>query len=174
VPVGSHDVSGVIGGGQVGCNLQTGAVVLGVQGDYSWTDAKGSSTDQVVPGATDQTQVKSLASVTGRIGYAWGQFLGYVKGGGAWVRDEYDVSAIATGAPIASARETRSGWTAGIGGEYAFNRNWSAFVEYDHYGLGTRSNAFTTPAGGSFGSADIKQDLGVVKGGVNYKFDWGR
>jgi outer membrane immunogenic protein len=168
--MGSHDVSGVIGGAQVGCNVQTGAVVFGIQGDYDWTGAKGSNPDAFNIGATDQTEVKSLASVTGRVGYAWGQFLGDVKGGGAWVRDADAVLGTATG----TASETRSGWTAGVGGEYAITRNWSAFIEYDHYGFGTRVNTFVTPAGGTLGTADIKQDLGVVKGGINYKFDWGR
>ena len=115
-----------------------------------------------------------MASVTGRLGYAWGQVLGYVKGGGAWARDDYDVFVTATGAPAASASETRGGWTAGLGGEYAITRNWSAFIEYDHYGFGTRANTFVTPPGGTFGTADIKQELDVVKGGVNYKFNWGR
>jgi hypothetical protein len=30
------------------------------------------------------SNTKSLASVTGRVGYAWDRFLGYVKGGGAF------------------------------------------------------------------------------------------
>jgi outer membrane immunogenic protein len=173
-PIGSHDVSSVIGGVQAGCDVQTGAVVFGIQGDYDWTGANGSNADLVIPGDTDRTQVKSLASVTGRLGYAWGQFLGYVKGGGAWVRDDYDVFVTATGAPAASASETRGGWTAGLGGELALNRNWSAFIEYDHYGFGTRANAFVTPTGATFGSADIKQDIDVVKGGINYRVNWGR
>jgi outer membrane immunogenic protein len=173
VPIGSHDVSGVIGGVQAGCNLQTGALVFGIQGDYDWTGAKGSNADLIALGVTDQTRVRDLSSVTGRVGYAWGQFLGYVKGGGAWVRDDYDTLS-AGGAGTSSAKETRSGWTAGVGGEYAFSPNWSAFVEYNRYGFGTSTNTFVTPAGVVAGSVDIKQDIDVVKGGINYRFNWGR
>ena len=43
--------------------------------------------------------------VTGRIGYVWDRFLGYVKGGAAWERDNYNRFDIVTGAlvPIVTA-----------------------------------------------------------------------
>ncbi len=163
---GSHDVNALLGGVQSGCNPQDGrAVVFGMQGDLGWS-AKGSAADLAGAGAIDQTRVRSLASVTGRVGYVWGQFLGYVRAGGAWVRDDSDV--------FAAASETRGGWTSGVGGEVALAKNWSAFVEYNYYNLGSHSNAFTTSAGGVLGNVDVKENLGVVKGGINYKFDWSR
>jgi len=50
-----------------------------------------------------------LASVTGRIGYAWDRFLGYVKLGGAFQRSTY--SLLVAGLTGATASETRFGWT---------------------------------------------------------------
>ena len=41
--LGSHDANGWLGGAQVGCNYQVGGWVFGIQGDYAWTDASGSS-----------------------------------------------------------------------------------------------------------------------------------
>ena len=83
--------------------------------------------------------MKSLASVTGRLGYAWDRFLGYVKGGGAWENDDhFFTDAINTG----TASLTRSGWTVGIGGEYAFTNFVSGFVEYDYYDFGDRDVLF--------------------------------
>src|SRR5450631_3915008 len=79
----SVDLNGGLAGGQVGCNYQVGTWVFGIQGDYDWTNASASSTDAVFLATTDQTKIKGLASVTGRVGYAWDRFLGYVKGGGA-------------------------------------------------------------------------------------------
>ena len=58
------------------------------------------------------------ASVTGRIGYAWDRFLGYVKGGGAWERDETHFNDFP--AALRYGQRDRSGWTIGVGGEYAF------------------------------------------------------
>jgi outer membrane immunogenic protein len=170
LPIGSHDPSGFLGGAQIGCNYQVSTFVFGIQGDYDWTDAHASNSDLLSTGDTDQTRIKGLASVTGRVGYAWDRFLAYAKGGVAWVRDDYDVHATATGALSATADETRTGWTAGVGGEYAFAPSWSAFVEYNYYDFGTNSNTFITPAGGVFGIADIRQRINVVKGGINYKF----
>src|SRR5882757_5650346 len=83
--IGSHDADSWLGGVQGGCNYQfAGGWVVGIQGDYDWTDAKGSSADLIANGFSEQSKIRSLASVTGRVGYAWDRFLGYVKGGGAW------------------------------------------------------------------------------------------
>jgi outer membrane immunogenic protein len=164
----STDISSWLAGGQVGCNYQMGSFVIGLQGDYDWTNANGSAADALfAPGfVTDQTNIKSLASVTGRVGYAWDRFLGYVKGGGAWVKDNYSGTSTAGGLDTAS--ETRTGWTAGVGGEYAFTDWLTGFVEYDYYDFGTKTNVFTGPVG--LGSIDIKQTMSVAKGGINFKF----
>jgi outer membrane immunogenic protein len=169
---GSHDANGFLGGLQGGCNYQVGQVVLGVQGDYGWTDANGNNNNLVVPALADRSRVKSLASVTGRVGYAWDRFLGYVKGGGAWERDEYAFYFPATGATFSTGAEKRRGWTVGIGGEYAFTPNLTVFVEYDYYDFGTRSNPFVTVFSVLDRTVDIQERKSVVKGGVNFKFDW--
>jgi outer membrane immunogenic protein len=163
---GSHDADSVIGGVQAGCNYQVGGWVFGIQGDYDWTDASGSHVNPRFPTWTDASKTKSLASVTGRVGYAWDRLLGYVKGGGAWERDDYTITAPFG---IATASETRGGWTVGVGLEYAFTNWLTGFVEYDYYGFGTRTNAFVTPAGVPF-SIDIKENKNVVKVGLNWKF----
>ena len=139
---GSHDANGWLGGLQAGCNYQAGAWVFGIQGDYAWTGASGSGglNGGIFPGSTIESKVKNLSSVTGRVGYAWNRFLGYVKGGGAWKQDEYTWTA--AGFDFGSVSQTRSGWTVGIGGEYAFTNNLSGFIEYDWYSFGTKSAAF--------------------------------
>jgi outer membrane immunogenic protein len=138
-------------------------------GDYDWTDASGTDNDQIAIGATDRTRIRSLASLTGRIGYSWDRFLGYVKGGGAWERDDYDVFVTANNVALASASETRSGWTIGVGGEYAFAPYLSGFIEYDYYDFGTTSNTFTGQFG-VLGTANIKETQSVVKAGLNFRF----
>ena len=163
---GSHDADSFLGGVQAGCNYQVGGWVFGIQGDYDWTDASGSHVNSFFPTWTDSSKTKSLASVTGRVGYAWDRLLGYVKGGGAWERDDYTITAPFG---IATASETRGGWTVGVGLEYAFTNWLTGFVEYDYYGFGTRTNAFVTPAGTPF-SIDIKENKNVVKVGLNWKF----
>ena len=164
-----HDVSGWLGGVQAGCDYQfAGGWVIGIQGDYAWTDADGSHVSLLSPDFTFRSQVKSLASVTGRIGYAWDRFLGYAKGGGAWERDEFSFT---NGVFIGTVSNTRSGWTIGIGAEYAFANYLTGFIEYNFYDFGSRDLSFvgTTPA--VFGVDETKS---VLKAGLNFRFNgWG-
>ena len=122
---------------------------------------------------TDSSKVKSLASVTGRIGYAWDQVPGLRQGrhrlGARQLRHRPRCCRL----PSASASETRSGWTVGIGGEYAFTGNLSAFIEYDWYSFGTEPSLFLTPAGVAFDYINIKDNKSVLKIGVNWKFGKG-
>jgi outer membrane immunogenic protein len=168
---GSHDANGWLGGAQAGCNYQVGSWVFGLQGDYAWTDASATSADLLNgPGSTIGSKVKGLGSITGRVGYAWDRVLGYVKGGGAWERDEYTMTAPGI---IATGSDTRSGWTVGIGAEYAFTYNFTGFIEYDYYGFGTKAHTFNTQFGGLWDIADIKENKSVLKIGVNWKFGAG-
>src|SRR5258705_6667568 len=137
---GTHNPSGFLGGLQAGCDYQfAGGFVIGIAGDYAWTNAEATSTSVLFVGQTNHSRVKGLASVTGRFGYAWDRFLGYVKGGGAWVSDSYTISSPAFAA-LATASETRTGWTIGVGGEYAFTNWLTGFAEYDYYDFCTTSN----------------------------------
>jgi outer membrane immunogenic protein len=150
-----------LAGGQVGCNYQISTWVFGIQGDYDWTNASASGTDTVFA-ETDQSKIKSLASVTGRLGYAWDRFLIYGKGGGAWEQDDYTITGAAF---VATASETRTGWTVGGGGEYAFTNWLTGFVEYDFYDFGTKSDSFAV-----VGTVNIKETKSVAKAGLNFKF----
>ena len=73
-------------------------------------------------------------------------------------------------------QRARSGWTVGIGGEYAFLDWLTGFIEYDHYGFGDSDNGrfgcgFACPVG-TFGAfpGDFRTDVDVVKAGLNVKF----
>jgi len=169
----SHNVSGVLGGGQVGFNYQVGQWVFGVEGQFSWTNADGQSTCPN-PAAICRTELESIFTAAGRLGYAWGPTLLYVKGGGAWVREEHFVRFPA--APISdetSGSYTRSGWMVGAGLEYGFAPGWSAKVEYNFLNLDDKNLAFRRIASGAFvENARIDQDLHIVKFGINYRF-WG-
>jgi outer membrane immunogenic protein len=175
--LGSHDVSSGIGGLQAGCNYQAGGFVVGIQGDYDWMDATGSHADPFFA-TTVSSNAKSLASVTGRVGYAWDRFLGYVKAGGAWEKDDYTVTGPAVVfAPtgffvpfgVATASETRGGWTVGVGAEYAFTNWLTGFVEYDYYDFGTKTINLVSGVG-PFANVDVKETKNVVKVGLNLKF----
>jgi hypothetical protein len=58
-----------------------------------------------------------------------------------------------------------------VGGEYAFTRFVSAFLEYDYYAFGTQRLTFLDPAGGFNDNIDIRERKSVVRGGINLR--WG-
>jgi outer membrane immunogenic protein len=178
--LGSSTASGAIGGGQVGCNYQVGGWVFGLQADYDWTNANQTILPggfAVFPGLATYDKLKSLASVTGRVGYSWDRLLGYVKAGGAWAQSDY--SLVVAGLTAATVSETRGGWTVGVGAEYAF-LNWlTGFVEYDYYSFGNNGDTFVcgavacgiTPAPVVAPTAfNIKTNVNVLKVGLNFKF----
>ncbi len=169
--LGGHDADGWLGGVQAGCDYQfAGGFVAGIQGDYAWTDAEGSHDSAREFGVAYHSKVRSLATVTGRIGYAWDRFLGYLKGGGAWERDEYWATTIILGTAY-TARETRPAWTIGIGGEYAFTRFLSGFIEYDYYDFGTGQIGLTPQITGLRRAfVDITETKSVVRAGLNFRF----
>ena len=110
--------------------------VFGIQADYDWTDANASHVDPATLAGHPrfQDQVARLRDRPHRL--CLGPILAYVKGGGAWERDDYGWFVTALPALGISASETRGGWTVGIGAEYAFTDWISGFVEYDYYDFG--------------------------------------
>jgi len=168
--LGGHDVNGGIGGVQAGCDYQLDGIVLGLQGDYGWADAKGSHASTKEFGVSYHSQVEAVASVTGRIGHPWNRLLGYVKGGAAWERDHYAASTILTGTAYA-ATDTRPGWTVGIGGEYAITRSLSVFLEYNYYDFGTKKIRLKPKLDGlPTAFVSIRETANIVRAGLNLRF----
>ena len=99
-----------------------------------------------------------------------------MKGGAAWAREQYQGSGQNLGNLIdIQATDGRWGGTVGAGLEFAFNASWSAKVEYDYVGFGSKTVGFTnlgTFRNGAAVPLDIKQQVHIVKLGVNYRFDW--
>ncbi len=165
--------SGVVVGGQLGCDYQFAPHwVAGIEGMASGSDLLGSTTVGL-PGGNlgDNASVSSrttfLSSVTGRLGYTIDHTLFYGKAGIAWADNRYDVTGSLAGNPIAlEGFDTRTGWTAGAGVEWAFARNWSVSVEYDYYSFGTGTAILSD--GNFSGPLDAKQNIQVVKAGVNF------
>jgi opacity protein-like surface antigen len=174
VAAGDHRANSWLAGVQVGCDVQfVGTpVVVGIQGDYAWTNANAS---HLYPGTVadylDST-TKSLSTATARLGYAWDRLLLYVKGGGAWENDKYSLRTPAF--PFLwTGEEIRFGYTVGIGAEYAFTNGLSAFLEYNYYDFGRNTATFDfNPVLRGPGTRyfDIKETKSVVRAGLNWRF----
>jgi outer membrane immunogenic protein len=165
----STDPDGFIGGGQIGFNYQTGRWVFGIEGDFSWSNADGSVTFFPVATpttVTTSTEVNWLATVTGRIGYAWDRWLIYAKGGAAWM--DADLTSRGTVIPggSVSVGDTHSGWTVGAGVEWALAAGWSTKLEYNFMDFGT-DTLVSLPI---VNPTNADQQVHAVKFGINYKF----
>lgn len=171
----SFNADGFIGGGQIGYNWQTGNWVFGIEADASWSGQSGSGAQAPLAAWTSFTDINWFGTVTGRVGYAWDRVLIYGKGGVAWADEDHSQSF--NGVPVSSTGTTHTGWTAGVGLEYALSDNWSAKIEYNYIDFGTKNVGFANvpPAPGvrAIDAFDIDQTMHVVKFGVNYRFNWG-
>jgi outer membrane immunogenic protein len=165
IDIGKQNLDGVLGGGQIGCNVQNGAIVYGIEGDVSWSGIKDKNWAPLDNDARFDTKVEWLGTLTGRVGYAWDGFLLYVKGGAAFARDTYDES---YHGDFLTAQGTRWGWTVGGGLEFAVAGNWTAKLEYNYIDLGTDVVALRGTSD-SFDD-DVRQTIQAVKFGLNYRF----
>lgn len=182
--------SSVTGGFTAGYNWQVNRAVLGLEGDINYFGFKGSASGSALypccapTGFTVNSSVSAdwLATIRGRIGFlAAPTWLLYATGGAAIaeVKGNFNFTDTFSAATESAAiRDTRVGWTAGVGTEYAFGGGWSLKAEYLHVDLG-RSTATSTNLVGFAGttpypsnvythSVDLKSN--IVRVGVNYKF----
>jgi outer membrane immunogenic protein len=190
--------TGFAGGGEVGCNYQTGAFVFGGEADIQWTDIGVSRTTTsvgdttggpgIVPGAiTESMSSHWLATFRGRAGFAQDSWLVYATGGLAVANVSYfdqvcfGALALVPSCNTAASSGTRTGWVVGGGIEWAVFQNWSIKAEYLHADLGhtTNTSILVPTAGGvnPFPNATINHNHNltedVVRIGANYKFGWG-
>jgi outer membrane immunogenic protein len=164
------------------------------------------------------SNVRGIATIAGRLGMVAdfsNRTLFYVKGGAAWAKTDYalasniaaggtatdfcdglcsSTSAAFTGSGLWSGSSNRWGYVAGIGLEHGLFGGWTAKVEYDYMGFGTRNvtlngtSTLTADCAGNCGDSSfptsvtspssrtirVNQDIQVVKLGLNYRFDWGK
>jgi outer membrane immunogenic protein len=137
---GCHDATGGTVGGQIGYRWQATNWVFGVEVQGNWANFSGSNTNlfPAFANVRDTSKIDAFGMLTGSVGYAWNNYLLYVKGGAAVVSDKYNTNFITTNVLIDQAKETRWGGVIGAGIEFGFAPNWSFGVEYDHMFLGTR------------------------------------
>jgi outer membrane immunogenic protein len=168
--------SGFLGGGQIGYNWESGWAVFGVQGDIAGLDVKG-TTPCLALGASCTAKSDWLSTVTGRFGgVVADRTLVYVKGGAAWMHTDHTLSfPVGFGGPAGasvSSSTTTFGWLLGLGAEYAFSPNWSAFIEYNYIEFDKKNMALDFSGFGAPAilNVDVTNKLSIAKVGVNYKF----
>jgi outer membrane immunogenic protein len=178
--------SGVVGGGQLGYNWQTGAFVLGVEVDL---DGIGLSNDNNHTWLTNSywgynnNNGAFLFDVTGRLGYAYGPALFYVKGGYAYIDADDNLRYTGVSNPYDYTWNNNnglSGWVIGGGVEYALSPSWSVKAEYLYYDFSRENEniSYTLTTGtvakpvytNYYAPIGHELDINTFKVGINYHF----
>ncbi len=145
---GAYSPGGFLGGLQAGYNWQFAGspFVVGIESDFDWG------------GISDGPYTLSyLGMIRARVGFAFERILAYGTLGFAYGSGQYEVFGL-------SNSQTQTGWTIGLGAEFALDRNWSVRGEYAYVDLGSSNyNSLTGPASLGF-------DGNILRGGVNYRF----
>jgi outer membrane immunogenic protein len=193
---GSMSGSAFTGGGQVGYNWQFDRAVFGVEADFESFNIKASRQSSgnypafslIISPTTPFTIGSSISTdwlftARGRVGWTFNNLLVYGTGGLAVTDLKATNSYVDTnlanpgfpGTGTWNGSETKLGWTAGGGVEWALNRNWSVKAEYLYVKFGsiTANGVIQNPqpagyASGISTSTDLTAQ--IARAGVNYKF----
>ena len=177
------NADGGLVGGTVGFDHQFGQVVLGIEGDLSWTgfgenaihNVAGDPSIQFPPieFRTDY-EMDWLSTVRGRVGVASDRWLLYGTAGLAFAKVSLDTSVTVGDPPMGqltgSEETTKSGWTAGGGGAVAITPHISLKAEAFYYDLGDVSVRSTNPQQDVVLFTDQEVNGVIARGGIDYRF----
>ena len=169
----NYDSTGGIAGGEVGYNVQSGSIVVGVEGDGFWSGIKGSDLSQfnngTLPiGAIDASNLRWGGTFRARAGFAVDRLLLFFTGG--WAYGNILHTSTAPGFPVDQYTNHQSGLAAGGGIAYAITNNIIGKLEYRYYDYGryNRVGNPLTPNGQLPYTVD--STYSVVTIGFDYKF----
>ena len=174
----SHRVTGPFAGGFIGGNYQFNRFVLGVEGDWQWSNLMGNSqvlaplgATGVLPGGpfTVSTTTKDYGSIHGRFGVAFDRFLVFGTGGWAWGNPS-TAYALTGAAPFVTTGNKSGGWTAGAGIEYAITDTILGRIEYRYTNLET-SGFVNVPTNST--DTGTRAPISDFRAGIVYKFGGG-
>lgn len=157
----SITLDGFVGGLQGGYNYQYQQIVFGAEADATWAGIDGT---RFYPGAGAAlgADMNWMASIRGRLGFAWDNLLVYGTAGIAFTSLGLDA---AGPAGFSSSRESLHGLVYGAGVEMKLTQQISARVEALRYNFDDRSY------GTAAGVLDMGADVTTVRAGLNWHFN---
>jgi outer membrane immunogenic protein len=168
------DDSSILGGGQIGYNMQFGMFVAGVEADIQAIDFErinprlAGGRNNVNRNRNNEDEVDAFGTVRGRLGLAaFDRALIYATGGLAWKSDEGN-----NGGNRNNGGSENIGFTVGGGVEYAFTNNLSLKVEglYVDFSDNNDGNRNRGNRRVNFTGNDSRE-FGLVRAGLNFRFN---
>lgn len=167
---GSSNLSGAVGGGQLGYNWQADRFVLGIETDFQASGQRASNLVAMLGAAFAETdKVTWFGTTRARLGIASGPWLFYGTGGVAYGQVKIDGTATGTVVGPYSAGGTKTGWAVGAGVENAIDKSWSWKLEYLFVSVPGFTNTYTTLTPAVSVSYGAIRD-NIVRVGLNYRF----
>ncbi len=169
---GSWGNNGVIGGGHIGYNYQLNSIVAGIEGSFDLLSVQGSQTNNLyfAPNIFSASSYHNyLASIDGRLGYAYKTLLFYAVGGYAFLANNSALTV--NNIQVGGVSNTVNGYDVGGGVEYAITNQWSARAEYRYYNFQSNTNNFAT-INKTFNNKVFTERVStnVFRVGLSYKF----
>jgi outer membrane immunogenic protein len=163
----NYDSTGVIGGGEVGYNWQSGNYLVGFEADGFWSGIKGGDASQQL-GVIDQSNLRWGGTLRARGGIAIDRLLLFFTGG--WAFGDVLHTSTAPGFPVDQFTNHLSGLAAGGGIAYAIANNVIGKLEYRFYDFGKYERAGNplTPNGQL--PYSVTSTYSVVTLGLDFKF----
>jgi outer membrane immunogenic protein len=184
----SFDMSGALGGFDVGCQYQFGWWLFGVEVDgaatnkdgqaFNFFNGKGALVGTLRP-YVSQTTERWMATARLRLGYAADKWLFFITGGAAWSGVEVTVWDSLVPATTAHHKRTLTGWTVGAGYEYALGYGWSwksefLYIDYGWQRFFDPADTCSPDCRAFLNPREVSLKNYVFRTGLNWRFDWGK
>lgn len=163
--------SGGFAGGQIGCDVQTGVLVWGLEGEAAWSHIV-NRVAQTTPAVESSANLVWSADGAARAGIAIDRGLIYGKAGVAAGRFEFSNTQPAVGLIFQTGGKTLPGLLLGGGIEYALAPNWSVMLEYDRIAYAGRVVHIDASGISPFNETE-SATVNEAKAGINYRFGGG-
>jgi outer membrane immunogenic protein len=158
-------------GAQLGYNFQKGCTVFGIEADWNWADLRANTRLFPLSGIDDslRTRIDNFGTIRTRTGIVVDQLLLFVTGGVAWTETRDSVNRAVLGTERFSSDDTRWGWTAGFGTEYALAPGVSLTSDVLYLNFNDEDHTLNSPSFGRF-RTKTDEEIWVARMGLNIRF----
>lgn len=165
----NHAASGLIGGGQVGLQHQWNHLVAGIEVSLSGAVMSDKQDTPKFPGYIHEAELRYTGAITGKLGYAWSNWLAYVKAGYAFGSIDMDYNkAGAAGFVTAANRVNVDGWILGVGAELMWKPGISMGIEYNYQAMSGDARPFLLTNGNFQNQSGFDMDVHSVMLRTNF------
>lgn len=170
-PLSFNDAD-MVGGAQLGVRFDVGPNwILGLEGTYTAGTIDDTVVSTVVNNRSRTFEVSDQFTAVAQLGYAWDDWLIYLKGGYANAQIDINSNRISTGLLTSASSDREGGWTVGIGVDRVIAPNLVFGLSYDYSNysaddrFNVQRNGFTTQH-----HQDIESDVHLVTARLSWTF----